>query len=110
MKHNYHLLVIDPQNDFCDLSVVGAHADMLRLAELIKSGLNGLTEISITLDSHHRLDIAHPTFWSNGDGKAVTPFTQISAAEVRAGKFAPRSPQALPRVSTAGCRSSGKLM
>ncbi len=116
MKRNLHLLIIDPQNDFCDLPaaylptnpaadapyapalpVTGAHADMLRVAELIKGGQNGLSEISITLDSHHRLDIAHPTFWLDGAGLAVNPFTQISAADVRTGKYLPRDPPALPR-------------
>ncbi|KAF1045483.1 MAG: hypothetical protein GAK35_01354 [Herbaspirillum frisingense] len=116
MKRNLHLLVIDPQNDFCDLPaaylpadpisgapqqpalpVAGAHADMQRVARLIDEGGRGLSAISITIDSHHRLDIAHPTFWRAGDGGAVAPFTQIEAAEVRAGRYLPRDPQALPR-------------
>ena len=116
MKKNMHLLIIDPQNDFCDLPaaylprdpvdgntqqpalpVSGAHADMLRVAALINQGGMGLSDISITLDSHHRLDIAHPSFWQQSDGAPVTPFTQISAAEVRAGTYLPRKPAALPR-------------
>ncbi|WP_050470393.1 cysteine hydrolase [Herbaspirillum chlorophenolicum] len=116
MKRNLHLLVIDPQNDFCDLPsaylpadpasgarqqpalpVAGAHADMQRVARLIDDGGRGLSAISITIDSHHRLDIAHPTFWQVGDGGTVSPFTQIEAAEVRAGRYLPRDPQALPR-------------
>ncbi len=117
MKRNIHLLIIDPQNDFCDLPadylptdplgsasitpalpVTGAHADMLRLADAMNRGGEGLNGISITLDSHHRFDIAHPTFWRNEAGVAVTPFTQISAAEVRVGKYLPRDQSALPRV------------
>jgi nicotinamidase-related amidase len=114
MKCNFHLLIIDPQNDFCDLPanylpnerasvaqslpVTGAHADMLRVADLIDAGKAGLSGISVTLDSHHRLDIAHPTFWMDGEGNAVTPFTEISASDLRAEKFRPRDPQALPRV------------
>lgn len=116
MPRQLHLLIIDPQNDFCDLPasylppdpiqgrpqapalpVPGAHADMQRVARLIDEGGAGLDAISITLDSHHRLDIAHPTFWQRGDGAAVAPFTQIEAAQVRAGQFLPRDPQALPR-------------
>ena len=116
MKRKLHLLVIDPQNDFCDLPeawlsadplagaplrpalpVAGAHADMLRVAGLIERGREGLSAISITLDSHHRLDIAHPTFWRDGAGGAVGPFTQITAAEVRAGKYVPRDPLAQER-------------
>lgn len=116
MKRNLHLLVIDPQNDFCDLPsaylppdplggapyapalpVAGAHADMLRVADLISRGSKGLSAISITLDSHHRLDIAHPTFWTDDGRKAVAPFTEITAADVRSGKYLPRSPQAMAR-------------
>ena len=117
MKRKLHLLIIDPQNDFCDLPatylpqhlaqsgtiapalpVPGAHQDMLRIAQLIQQGRQGLTGISITLDTHHILDIAHPGFWQQADGSAVQPFTSISAAQVRAGQFQPRNAAALPRV------------
>lgn len=115
MKHNLHLLIIDPQNDFCDLPpshrpvqadgslatpalpVSGAHADMLRVAELIDTGRQGITGISVTLDSHHRLDVAHPTFWTGAGGGAVSPFTEITAADVRAGRYLPRDAVCLPR-------------
>jgi nicotinamidase/pyrazinamidase len=116
VKHNIQLLIIDPQNDFCDvpaawrpvdpltgaatlpaLPVAGAHADMQRTAALIREGGAGLAEITITLDSHHHVDIAHPTFWQSADGAAVAPFTTIVAAQVRAGEFAPRDAAALPR-------------
>jgi nicotinamidase-related amidase len=115
MKRNLHLLVIDPQNDFCDLPasylpqdpvsrqphapalpVPGAHQDMQRLASLINRGRAGLTAISVTLDSHHRFDIAHPTFWIARDGAPVPPFTEITAADVRAQTCLPRHPAALP--------------
>lgn len=115
-KKNIQLLVIDPQNDFCDvpesyqpidpltgqrvapaLPVTGAHQDMLRLAQLVREGGAGLSEIVITLDSHQRLDIAHPTFWQQADGSAVSPFTPITVAQVREGAFRPRDPAALPR-------------
>ncbi|MDP9968690.1 hypothetical protein FB547_12314 [Variovorax beijingensis] len=116
MKQNIHFLVIDPQNDFCDLPadwlgtdpatgaplrpalpVAGAHADMLRLAGLIREGAGGIAGITVTLDSHHRFDIAHPTFWQARGGGAVAPFTPITAAQVRAGDCLPRDAAALPR-------------
>lgn len=113
-----HLVIIDPQNDFCDLPenylpaaggtvgkrlapalpVTGAHADMQRVAALIDQAGAGLTEISVTLDSHQRVDIAHPTFWRQGDGSAVAPFTQVLAADVRAGRYLPRRAESLGRV------------
>ena len=115
MKKNIHLLVIDPQNDFCDLPadwcaanpltgqptapalpVAGAHADMLRLAALIREGAGGIRAMTVTLDSHHRFHIAHPTFWQQGAGGAVPPFTAITAAAVRRGEFLPRDAAMLP--------------
>ena len=116
MKTSTQLLIIDPQNDFCDvpaiwrpvdpltgaavapaLPVAGAHADMRRTAALIRAAGAALTDITVTLDSHHHVDIAHPTFWQQADGSAVVPFTTITAAQVRAGAFQPRDPAALPR-------------
>jgi nicotinamidase/pyrazinamidase len=117
MKRNIQLLIIDPQNDFCDLPeswqatapltgqrvapalpVAGAHADMQRLADLIRAGQGGLSGIVLTLDSHHRVDIAHPPFWVQADGSGVSPFTTISARQVREGLFRPREASAMPRV------------
>lgn len=106
-----HLLIIDPQNDFCDipetdlppgerpaLPVAGADADMQRLAAFIDANTARLDAITVTLDSHHRLDIAHPTFWQSGEGGVVAPFTVIEPADVRAGRFNPRDPDAKGRV------------
>lgn len=114
MKPRIELLIIDPQNDFCDLPpdgcavsggrseqpalpVPGAHADMLRLAAFIDAAAPLIDAISVTLDSHHRLDIAHPLFWQHADGGAVSPFTSISAAQVRDGRFEPRDAGARAR-------------
>lgn len=116
MSRKIHLLMIDPQNDFCDLPeaycpvdpvtgrrlapalpVSGAHADMQRLAAFVSRAGAAITDMTVTLDSHHRLDIAHPTFWQAAGGEPVTPFTQITAAQVRARQYLPRDPAALPR-------------
>jgi nicotinamidase/pyrazinamidase len=116
MPRSIHLLILDPQNDFCDLPeaylptdpltgrpvqpalpVPGAHADMQRLARFIDATAHALTSITVTLDSHHRLDIAHPTFWRGGNGDPVAPFTPITAAQLRAGEFQPRHDDDLPR-------------
>ncbi len=84
------LLIIDPQNDFCDpasgaLYVPGADGDMLRLAELLRRNGHVFEEIHVTLDSHHLRDIAHPLFWENEHGANPTPFTQIRAPEIEGG-------------------------
>ena len=104
-----HLLLIDAQNDFCDLPagasgtpalpVPGADADLRRVAELLRRAADRIDALTLTLDTHHRRDIAHPGFWwAHAPGQEVAPFTPITAAQVRAGQFQPRDPAALSRV------------
>jgi len=42
------------------------------------------------MDSHHPLHIAHPSFWSDGQGNRPNPFTVISMEDIVAGKWIPR--------------------
>ena len=98
-----HLLIVDPQNDFMDLPqaalpVAGAVADMQRLARFIAATQARIEAITVTLDSHHSVGIERPAMWRGADGAEVAPFTQIAAADVRAGTWLPRRPQDLPRV------------
>ena len=62
-----HLLIIDPQNDFCDpdgaLYVKGAEQDMQRLADFIDTYRQHLSGITITFDVHKSFHIASPVFW-----------------------------------------------
>lgn len=103
MRPNIQLLVVDPQNDFMDtagaaLPVTGASADMDRLARFIDAAGARIDGITVTLDSHHSVGIERPALWRTGDGQPVKPFTQIGAADLRAGTYLPRDPAALPRV------------
>ena len=86
-----HLLVIDPQNDFCDpkgsLYVKGADDDMRRLSSLIKKIGKNLYDIHCTLDSHHQLHIAHPMYWTNSKGATPNPFTSISSQDIGKGQW-----------------------
>lgn len=94
---NTHLLIIDPQNDFCDipgaaLPVAGANNDLIRLAGLVERLGPALKAITVTLDAHHPVDIAHPAWWQDEAGALPAPFTVISVADVRAGVWRPRDP------------------
>lgn len=119
-----HLLIIDPQNDFCDLPaalvpagqkptlpVAGAHADMLRLSEWIDKNRHQLDAITVTMDHHHRLDIAHPAFWRKDDGSAVGPFTTITSAQVKEGAYRPAPGLSAERASAylEALESSGRF-
>jgi len=91
------LLLIDPQNDFCDLPgaalpVPGADADMRRLARFMSTVRREIADVIITLDSHASVGIERPPFWETGDGGPVAPFTVITERDVREGKFRPRDP------------------
>ena len=88
---NVHLLMIDPQVDFCaptgKLFVAGADKDMERLAKFITQNGRRFADIHCTLDSHQSIHVAHPLFWHNNRGEHPAPFTLISADDVRSGKW-----------------------
>ncbi len=87
------LLIVDPQKDFCDpggsLFVPGAEEDAVRLATMIDRLGRKIDGIKVTLDSHHRLHVAHPIFWADAGGNRPRPFTIITAEDVRSGKWRP---------------------
>jgi nicotinamidase-related amidase len=102
MPQNVHLVVIDPQVDFCDpagaLYVKGAERDIHRLAEMVRRLAPKLGDIHITLDSHRLIDVAHPVFWKDASGQHPSPFTIITAADVEAGRWAPTLPSLYRRM------------
>lgn len=91
------LLIVDPQNDFCDLPgaslpVKGADGDMKRLAAFIRAHGDELDAITVTMDSHNPADVAHPSWWQDAEGRSPAPFTAIPAADVEGGKWRTRDP------------------
>ncbi|MSQ03983.1 MAG: isochorismatase family protein [Myxococcales bacterium] len=96
-----HLLVIDPQNDFVsktgNLSVVGAAADMDRVASMMRRIGPKLGDVHFTLDSHRKVDISHPMWWKNPAGQRPSPFTMISVADVENGVWTTTQPGAYKR-------------
>ena len=86
------LLLIDPQVDFHpggSLAVQGATEDAERAAAFLHKHTASIDAVYVTLDSHHKYDISHPTFWQNAAGQAPDPFTAISAADVDSGMWTP---------------------
>lgn len=117
---NVNLVIIDPQNDFMDilakngdpvgmelpdgtkfrstLPVPGAVEDMKRVAQLIERIGPKLADIHVTMDSHHLLDVAHPTWWIDVDDNNPPPFTIITADDIKNGVWRPRNPDFLKRM------------
>jgi nicotinamidase-related amidase len=107
-----HLLIIDPQNDFCGqvapasadgasdaggsrrpaLPVSGADADMQRLAHFLRRAGPRLERIFVTLDQHHPVHIANPAWWIGPDGAQPQAFTNITGQDVRSGRWRARNP------------------
>lgn len=91
------LLIIDPQNDFCDpagaLHVNGADSDCNKLSAMIKRLDKQLASIHVTMDTHHLFHIAHPIFWQDSDGNNPPPFTIITREMINAGKYKAAIPQ-----------------
>ncbi len=97
MPKKTHLIIIDPQNDFCNpkgsLFVPGADADALRLAKFITKNSPRLDEIHTTLDSHQTVHIAHAISWVDAKGKHPAPFTVITDDDVANGKWRSFNPR-----------------
>jgi nicotinamidase/pyrazinamidase len=80
---NVHLICIDDQNDFTDpngsLFVKGGDENAKRLAAMIERLHPKLNDITLTMDSHHKVDISHPMWWVDENGNAPKPFTGVVA-------------------------------
>jgi nicotinamidase-related amidase len=100
-KMKLHLLVIDPQKDFCDphgsLFVTGADQDMDRLALMVDRLSGKIDDIHVTMDSHRKIDISHPLWWKDSAGRAPNAFTVITVSDLETGRWTTRQPGAYSR-------------
>jgi nicotinamidase/pyrazinamidase len=101
MTQNIQLVIVDDQYDFMDnadsaLPVPGGNDDADRVAELIRNHGHRFSDIHVTLDSHHPVDVGHPTMWQDSAGNAPAPFTAIMAQDIRDGVWRPRNADARP--------------
>lgn len=96
-----HLLLIDPQRDFCDprgsLYVPGADKDMDRVAAMVNRLGSRLDDVTVTLDSHHPFQVFHKAYWKNSKGEHPNPFTLISVKDVESGTWTPTVPSLYKR-------------
>ena len=87
MSVNVQLLIIDPQVDFCDpngsLFVPGSTEDVDRLSVMVRRLKDRISDIHVTLDSHHPVDIAHSVWFRDAGGNHPAPFTQITASDLK---------------------------
>lgn len=92
-KRRVCLLLVDCQNTFCtpgfELYVGdGAVGDTTRICEFIYENLGAITEIVLTLDTHRAVQIFHPFFWIDADGRHPEGgATVITVDDVRSGRW-----------------------
>lgn len=92
------LLLIDMQNTFCHpngelfvggMSGTAAVDDAIRVVEFIYRNLDRISQIDTTLDTHRIYAVFHPTFLVDQDGMPPAPFTTVTTADVKSGKWMP---------------------
>jgi nicotinamidase-related amidase len=84
---------IDAQIGFCtpgaSLFVPGAVEDTQRVIDWLYRNLDTITQLHFSLDTHRVFQIFHPAWWIDDDGKHPAPFTPISLADVKSGRWKP---------------------
>jgi len=103
VKGGTTLLLIDVQKDFHpggSLAISSAKEDADRIESIIRRSLksDSIERLVVTMDSHHKLHIAHPKFWLSGDDNETcpSPFTIISSDDIKNGIWKPRPNLRLP--------------
>jgi nicotinamidase-related amidase len=90
------LIAVDVQNTFCipgfelyvaGRSGMGAVDDNRRLSEFIYQNLDVITQICPTMDTHRVMQIFHSIYLINDKGEHPSPFTLISAEDLRKGNW-----------------------
>ncbi len=90
------LMLVDVQNTFCipgfELYVAGrsgrgAVNDNRRLCEFIYHNLDVITQITATMDTHQAMQIFHAIFLVDEQDEHPAPYTNVSAEDVRMGKW-----------------------
>ena len=92
-KPRVALFIIDPQVDFHSTGtcpIPGADEDAEIISEFILQNMRKIEEIYVTLDSHHRMHIAHSIFWENNAGERPPLYTVIRLRDLEEGVWTPR--------------------
>lgn len=87
--------LIDMQIDFIYPAPVGrlpvpnATEDAKRTIEWLYRNVHQITQIAASLDTHTPFQIFYPSWWKNAKGDHPTPYTVITADDVRKGVWRP---------------------
>lgn len=80
------LLAIDVQHDFMEgvgsLAVPGSKGDVQRLTQWMYRNMESLTRVICSLDCHAMMQIFHPAWWLDQEGRHPQPFTIINYEDI----------------------------
>jgi nicotinamidase-related amidase len=92
------LVAVDVQNTFCtpgfELFVSGAPDDNRRLCAFLYRNLGAITQVVPTLDTHQAMQIFHPAWLVDAEGRHPAPYTLVSTEEVELGVWLAADPAA----------------
>jgi nicotinamidase-related amidase len=85
------VVAVDVQNTFCvpgfELYVQGAENDNRRFCEFIYRNLGTITATIPTLDTHRAMQIFHPIWLVDEDGRHPEPYTLVTPEDIEAGRW-----------------------
>jgi nicotinamidase-related amidase len=85
------VVAVDVQNTFCipgfELYVQGAENDNRRFCEFLYRNLGAITAAIPTLDTHRAMQIFHPIWLIDQDGRHPEPYTLVTPEDVEAGRW-----------------------
>lgn len=106
------LFIIDGQVSFTRrgeaLFVEGSEEDTQRTAQFIIRNIDEIDLIVLTMDTHHLVDISHPSGWVDQFGKPIAPMTPISHQDILDGKYSWTLDQAWALEYTKQLEAKGK--
>jgi len=90
-KEKIAVFGIDVQLGFVNskgsLSVPGAVDDVNRALSFIYRNVGRISSLQFSMDTHRVFQIFHPSFWIDEQGNHPAPFTPITTADIKQGKW-----------------------
>ena len=93
-----NLVIVDPQNSFCDsekgsLYVPNSENDMKHISSFVDKLGSEIKNIFISLDTHHLISIFHPLMWINNKNEHPSTFTNIYSSDIKNNIWYPILPE-----------------
>ena len=63
-------------------AIQGSDASSEAVSKFISKNKEGIEEIYVGLDSHHRMHISHAVFWTNTFNESPPVYTELSADQI----------------------------